>query len=165
MAYEMQIRGTQSEVKHRSPWAPALLPIITLGIYGLVWWYKINKELKEYGEAKGHDLGQNPTNSVLAVFPGGIILIPALVTFWRGTKRVMGAARLAGKEPVNGWIALILYLLIPPAFFAYLQVSLNHVWEQEAEPLPGQEGPPAHDDMPPPLPTQDDPPPPSAPQA
>jgi hypothetical protein len=157
MAYEMQIRGTQSEVKHRSPWAPALLPIITLGIYGLVWWYKINKELKEYGEAKGHDLGQNPTNSVLALFPGGIILIPALITFWRGTKRVMGAARMAGKEPVNGWIALILYLLIPPAFFAYLQVSLNHVWEQEAEPLPGQEGPPISDDMPPPLPPQDPP--------
>lgn len=157
MAYEMQIRGTQSEVKHRSPWAAALLPIITLGIYHFVWWYKINKELKAYGEAKGHDLGQNPTNSLLALFPGGIIIIPALITYWRGTKRVMGAARLAGKEPVNGWISLILYLLIAPAFWAYLQVSLNHVWEQEAEPLPGQPGPPVHDDMPPPLPPQDPP--------
>jgi hypothetical protein len=166
MAYEMQIRGTQSEVKHRSPWAAALLPIITLGIYHLVWWYKINKELKEYGEAKGHDLGQNPTNSVLALFPGGIIIVPALVTYWRGTKRIMGAARLSGKEPVNGWISLILYILIAPAFWAYLQVSLNHIWEQEAEPLPGHEGPPVRDDMPPPLPGQDDaPPPPSAPQA
>jgi hypothetical protein len=165
MAYEMQIRGTQSEVKHRSPWAAALLPIITLGIYHLVWWYKINKELKEYGEAKGHDLGQNPTNSVLALFPGGIIIIPALITYWRGTKRIMGAAQLAGKEPVNGWISLILYILIAPAFWAYLQVSLNHIWEQEAEPLPGHEGPPVSDNMPPPLPSQDDAPPPSAPQA
>jgi hypothetical protein len=157
MAYEMQIRGTQSEVKHRSPWAAALLPIITLGIYHLVWWYKINKELKEYGEAKGHDLGQNPTNSVLALFPGGIIIIPALITYWRGTKRIMGAAQLAGKEPVNGWISLILYILIAPAFWAYLQVSLNHIWEQEAEPLPGHEGPPVSDNMPPPLPPQDPP--------
>ena len=166
MAYEMKIRGTEHEVKVRSPWAVALLPIVTLGIYHLVWWYKINKELKEYGEAKGHDLGQNPTNSVLALFPGGIIIIPALITYWRGTKRIMGAAQLAGKEPVNGWISLILYILIAPAFWAYLQVSLNHIWEQEAEPLPGQEGPPVRDDMPPPLPTQDDaPPPPSAPQA
>lgn len=161
MAYEMQIRGSQSEVKVRSPWAAALLPIITLGIYHLVWWYKINKELKAYGEAKGHDLGQNPTNSVLALFPGGIIVIPALITYWRGTKRVMGAARLSGKEPVNGWISIILYILIAPAFWAYLQVSLNHIWEQEAEPLPGHEAPPAHDDMPPPLP-QNPPPPPQA---
>ena len=151
MAYEMKIRGTQSEVKVRSPWAAALLPIITLGIYHLVWWYKINKELKEYGEAKGHDLGQNPTNSVLALFPGGLIIIPALISYWSGTKRVMGAARLAGKEPVNGWISILLYLIIAPAFWAYLQVSLNHIWEQEAEPLPGQDAPPPSDEMPPPL--------------
>jgi hypothetical protein len=152
MAYEMKIRGTGSEVKVRSPWAAALLPIITLGIYHLVWWYRINKELKAYGEAKGRDLGQNPTNSLLALFPGGLIIVPALITYWRGTKRVMGAARLAGQEPVNGWIALLLYLFIAPAMWAYLQVSLNHVWEAEAEPLPGQEGPPASDPLPPKLP-------------
>jgi len=150
MAYEMKIRGTEHEVKVRNPWAVALLPIITLGIYHLVWWYKINKELKAYGEAKGFDLGQNPTNSVLALFPGGIIVIPALVSYWRGTKRVMGAAKITGQEPVSGWISIILYLLLAPAFWAYLQVSLNHVWEQEAEPLPGQEAPPASgDEMPP----------------
>jgi hypothetical protein len=157
MAYEMQLRGTKSEVKVRSPWAAALLPIITLGIYHLVWWYKINKELKQFGEAKGHDLGQNPTNSVLALFPGGIIIVPALVTYWNGTKRIMGAARLSGKEPVNGWISIILYILIAPAFWAYLQVSLNQIWEQEAEALPGHEAPPVRDDMPPPLPPQDPP--------
>ncbi|HYQ79286.1 MAG TPA: DUF4234 domain-containing protein [Solirubrobacterales bacterium] len=150
MAYEMKIRGAEQEVKVRSPWAVALLPIITLGIYHLVWWYKINKELKAYGEAKGYDLGQNPTNSVLALFPGGIIVIPALVSYWRGTKRVMGAAKITGQEPVSGWISIILYLLLAPAFWAYLQVSLNHVWEQEAEPLPGQEAPPAIGDAMPP---------------
>lgn len=150
MAYEMKIRGTEHEVKVRNPWAVALLPIVTLGIYHLVWWYKINKELKAYGEAKGFDLGQNPTNSVLALFPGGIIVIPALVSYWRGTKRVMGAAKVTGQEPVSGWISIILYLLLAPAFWAYLQVSLNHVWEQEAEPLPGQEAPPASGDAMPP---------------
>jgi hypothetical protein len=35
MAYEMQIRGSQDRVKIRSPWAAALLPIITFGIYHL----------------------------------------------------------------------------------------------------------------------------------
>jgi Domain of unknown function (DUF4234) len=155
MAYEMNIRGTQDEVKIRNPWAVALLPLITLGIYHLVWWYRINKELKAYGQAKGFDLGQNPTNSVLALFPGGLIIVPALVSYWRGTKRVMGASKIAGKEPVNGWISIILYLLLAPAFWAYLQVSLNHVWEQEAEALPGQEAPPApSDEMPPRLPDQ-----------
>lgn len=155
MAYEMKIRGTESEVKVRSPWAVALLPFITLGVYHVVWWYKINKELKAYGEAKGYDLGQNPTNSLLAVFPGIFILIPPLVSYWRGTQRVQGASKVAGREPVNGWIALLLYLFVSPGMFAYLQVSLNHIWEQEAEPLPGHEAPPSQSEMPPPAPAQD----------
>jgi Domain of unknown function (DUF4234) len=155
MAYEMKIRGTQDEVKVRSPWAAALLPLITLGIYHLVWWYRINRELRDYGQAKGYDLGQNPTNSVLALFPGGLIIVPALITYWRGTKRVMGASGLAGKEPLNGWIAIILYLLLAPGLWAYIQVSLNDIWREEAEALPGQEPPPGPAaTMPPPLPEQ-----------
>ena len=114
MAYEMQLRESEDKVKIRSPWAAALLPIITLGIYHLVWWYKINRELRDYGKAKGYDLGQNPTNSVLALFPGGLIIVPALITYWRGTKRVMGASKVAGQTPLNGWIAIILYLVISP---------------------------------------------------
>ena len=127
----MDIPNSDQKAKVRSPWAVALLPIITLGIYHLVWWYKINKEMKAFGEARGYDLGRSPMNSLLALFPGGIIIIPALITYWNGTKRVQGTSALAGREPVNGWIALILYLLIGIAFPAYLQVSLNHVWEQE----------------------------------
>lgn len=150
MAYEMKIRGTEHEVKVRNPWAVALLPIVTLGIYHLVWWYRINKELKAYGAAKGYDLGQNPTASVLALFPGGLVVIPAIVTYWRGTQRIQGASKIAGREPVSGWLSIILYLLLAPAFWAYLQVSLNGVWEQEAEPMPGGAAPPASgDDMPP----------------
>jgi polyferredoxin len=152
MAYEMNIRGTQDQVKIRSPWAAALLPFITFGIYHLVWWYRINRELRDYGNAKGYDLGQNPTNSVLALVPGFLIIVPPIVSYWRGTKRAMGASRLAGREPLNGWIAIVLYLLLAPALWAYIQVSLNEVWREEAEALPGQElPPPPADQMPPPL--------------
>lgn len=149
MAYEMKLRGTEHQVKVRNPWAVALLPIVTLGIYHFVWWYKINKELKAYGEAKGYDLGRSPTNSLLALVPGFLIVVPPLVSYYRGTKRVQGASKIAGREPVSGWITLILYLLLSPAMFAYLQVSLNNVWEQEAEPLPGQDAPAPADEMPP----------------
>jgi hypothetical protein len=152
MAYEMKIRGTEAEVKVRNPWLVVLWTIITLGIYHIVWWYKINKELKSFGEAKGYDLGQNPMNSLLALFPGFIIIIPPLVSYYRGVKRVQGAAKVAGRDPVNGWIALLLYLFIGIALPAYLQVSLNHVWTQEADPQPGQDAPPVSDEMPPPLP-------------
>jgi hypothetical protein len=148
LAYEMNIPDSDQKVKVRNPWAVALLPFITLGIYHLVWWYKVNKEMKAFGESRGYDLGRNPTNSLLALFPGFIIIVPPLVSYWRGTKRVQGAAALADREPVNGWIALVLYLFISPAMFAYLQVSLNHVWEQELNPAPGESAPPPTDSGP-----------------
>jgi hypothetical protein len=140
VAQELQIKGSRERVKLRSPWAAALLPIVTLGVYHVVWWYRINRELRDVGRARGYDLGQDPASSALALFPGALVIVPALVSYWRGTKRVQGAARVARREPVSGWIALILYLLLQPAFWAYLQSSLNDVWRTEAEPLPG--GPP-----------------------
>jgi hypothetical protein len=131
LACELKIPESAETVKVRNPWAVALLPFVTLGIYHLVWWYRINKEMKAYGESLGYDLGRNPTNSLLAVFPGGLIVVPALVTYWRGTVRVQGTEALADREPVNGWLVFVLWLIIQPAMWAYLQVSLNHVWEQE----------------------------------
>jgi len=87
---------------------------------------------------------------VLALFPGALIVIPALVTYYRGTQRVQGAAKIGGRESVNGWIVLVLYLLLAPGMWFYLQSSLNEVWEQEAEALPGQPSPPAQaEEMPP----------------
>ena len=133
MAEELQLRDGGGPVKVRNPWAVALLPFVTFGIYHLVWWYRINRELRDFGRARGRDLGQNPTASVLALFPGGLLIVPALVSYWRGTKRVQEAARVAGREPqVNSWIALILYILLAPAYWAYLQVALNDDWRTEA---------------------------------
>jgi hypothetical protein len=131
MAAELPIPESAETVKVRNPWAVALLPFATLGIYHLVWWYRINKEMKAYGESLGYDLGRNPTNSLLALFPGGLIVVPALITYWRGTNRVQGTEALADREPVNGWLVLLLWVIVQPAMWAYLQVSLNHVWEQE----------------------------------
>jgi hypothetical protein len=150
MAYELQLKSSQERVKIRSPWAAALLPIITLGIYHLVWWYRINRELRDYGRAKGYDLGQSPTNSLLALFPGGLIIVPPLISYWRGTKRIQGAAQLGGSEPPNGWIALILFFVISVGLWGYLQWSLNDLWRSEADALPGEEPPPELPDTMPP---------------
>jgi hypothetical protein len=155
VAQELEIRNTNERVKLRSPWGAALLPIITLGIYHLVWWYRINRELRDLGRAKGYDLGQNPTNSLLAAFPGGLIIVPALITYWRGGERIQGAARLAGKEPINGFIAIVLFFVIAPALWAYMQDSLNQIWRAEATALPGEPPPPElQDRMPSRLPDQ-----------
>ena len=155
MAYTLQIPGNGQRVRIRNPLAVAVLSIVTLGIYHVFWWYEINRELRDYGRAHGRDLGQSPARSAVALFPGAFIIIPPLVSAWRGTERVQGATRIANREPLNGWIALILYILIGVGWAAYLQSELNHVWRVEGVALPGEAPPPALDQaMPPPLPSQ-----------
>jgi hypothetical protein len=129
MAEVVQIPGAGSTAKIRSVFAPALLPFITLFIYLFCWWYFINRELRDFGKAKGsNELGDSPTKSVLAITLGALVIVPAIWSTVTTFKRVQAAQRLAGVEPLNGWIALILYLVISPAFYAYMQSGLNNVW-------------------------------------
>ena len=134
MAEVVDITGTEATAKIRHILAPALLPFITLGIYFFYWWYQINREMVDYGRAKGtKELGDSPVKSLLAVTLGALIIVPALVSIWNTTKRVQAAQRLTGLEPINGWIALILFVVITPAYDAYLQSGLNPVWKAQAQ--------------------------------
>ena len=127
------IAGTNERAKKRNPWGVLGLTLITLGIYLIFWWYYVNKEMVELGRAKGTDeLGDSPGTSVLALVPGFLIIVPPLVSYYRGVQRMQAAARLTGAEPANGWIALILFLVIGLAFAPYLQSCLNHVWDAQA---------------------------------
>ena len=133
MAQRVSIPGAEKPAKIRSLFAPALLPFVTFVIYLVFWWYFINREMADYGKAKGSDkLGDSPGKSVLAITLGGLIIVPAIISTINTFKRVQAAQRLAGQEQLNGWIGLILYLVIAPAFYAYLQSGLNNVWRAEA---------------------------------
>ena len=115
--------------KIRSPLVVAILSVITLGIYIVFWWYYVNRELADYCRSRSTgELGDNPTMSTLAVFPGALVVIPALCTGVTTFQRVQAAQRLTKQNPINGWIGLILYLVIFPAFFGYMQSGLNSAW-------------------------------------
>ena len=49
MADELQI-GSGS-IKRRNPWGVVLLAIVTLGIYRWVWYYMINREIRDHSGA------------------------------------------------------------------------------------------------------------------
>jgi hypothetical protein len=134
MAQEVQIPGAGSTAKIRSVFAPALLPFITFAIYLIFWWYYINREMRDFGKAKGsNDLGDSPGKSVLAITLGALIVVPAIWSTVTTFKRVQAAQRLAGVEALNGWIGLILFVVISPAFYAYMQSGLNSVWKAVGE--------------------------------
>ena len=137
MAQELLIADGGVQVKRRNPWGVLGLTLITLGIYIFFWWYYVNREMRDYGRATGHDLGQNPTNSLLALVPGSLIIIPPLISYWRGTKRAQETQRVAGASPLNGWLALILFLFLHIAFAPYIQSSLNSAWDRAVATSPG----------------------------
>jgi Domain of unknown function (DUF4234) len=140
MAEEIQIPGSDGHAKIRSPWAAALLPIITLGIYYFVWYYKINREMRDLGQARGSDkLGDSPGTSLLAITLGALIIVPAILSTVHTAQRIQKAQNLVGiPNLLNGWLSLILYILITPAFWAYQQAELHKVWRLAQTPSPAQ---------------------------
>jgi hypothetical protein len=137
LAQEVQIEGTQATAKIRSIIAVAILPIITIGVYLVVWWYKINREMADLGRVKGtNELGDSPGKSTLALFPGAFLIVPAIWTTVTTFKRIQAAQRVTGQSAINGWIGLILYLVFSPAFYAYMQSGLNSVWKAQSDVAP-----------------------------
>jgi hypothetical protein len=163
MAEEVAIAGTDSRAKLRNPLGVVGLSFITLGVYYVFWWYFINREMRDFGRARGTDLGQNPGNSVLALTLGALVIVPAIVTLWRTCDRIQRTQETAGVErPASGPIIFILLLLIGPVGIWYAQNELNKAWQAQtgagaaAPSLPASEtSEPAA--TPPPAPVEDRP--------
>jgi Domain of unknown function (DUF4234) len=153
MAYEVSAGG--ANVKIRSPWAPIGLGIITLGIYDAVWYYKINREMRDFGAVSNDRAlaATNPVASVLAVTLGALILIPPFVSYVNTVSRLQRVERLRSKDPISWGLIIVLFLasivtfgLVGLAIPYIIQQHLNGVWldydpNPSAHQVPGQ--PPA----------------------
>jgi hypothetical protein len=131
MAEQVVIPGSDYPAKIRSLWAVALLPLVTLGIYFFVWYYKVNKEMASLGRARGRsrELGDSPGKSLLAVTLGALVIVPAIISLVHTFQRIQLTQRLTREGDVlNGWIGLILYFVVSPALNAYMQSGLNESW-------------------------------------
>lgn len=134
MAEEVQIAGTQSTAKIRNPLGVIGLALITLGIYGIFWYYFINREMADYGRARGtNELGDSPGTSVLAVTLGALVIVPALLSGYNTCKRVEATQRLAGDpNPTAAGLLFVLYLFISPVALYLIQDGLNKAWQAQA---------------------------------
>lgn len=134
MAAEVAIGSTGEKAKVRNPVAVVLLSIVTLGIYGLVWYYKINKEMAAIGRDRGKsdELGDNPVTSLLAVTIGAFVIVPAIVSMVHTWQRMQATRRLAGLEPLSGVVGVILGLVLGPVLYGYEQSGLSPALERLA---------------------------------
>jgi hypothetical protein len=120
--------------KTRNIWLTWLVwPILTLGIYHLVWYYKINREARDFDEK----IAVEPTLSLLAVLIGWIIIVPPFVSIYRTGERIAQMQEDAGLErSCNGWLGLVASF-----FFSlhalYYQYELNLIWARLGQPQEG----------------------------
>ena len=125
MAEELQV-GT-SRVKIRNPFGVFALAIVTLGIYYLVWYYKVNRELRD---AAGIDV--SPIVALLAITIGWVIIVPPFVSWYRTFQRIQQAqqqARVTSEaNPILGFILYVIALYFLPFELLYAQDELNKLW-------------------------------------
>jgi hypothetical protein len=152
-----QIDAGGPAMKVRRPLTVVLLNVVTFCIYGIVWYYKINRELLDYGKAHEDDdlSASKPIRSVLAVTLGSLLIVPPLVSYVGVVRRTQRAERiatqaprsrpevlallvaswvlgLAGAAPVASTLLLVLAgvsVLAWLAAVALLQARLNAVWQ------------------------------------
>jgi hypothetical protein len=108
-------------------------PLITLGIYHFVWWYKINREARDFGD----NIKVEPMLSLLAILIGWVIIVPPFVSIYRTGGRIAKMQENAGMdESCSGLLGLLL------SFFAglhslYYQHELNRIWARLGHPQEG----------------------------
>ena len=89
MAEALQVGTTH--VKIRNPFGVFVLSIVTFGIYYLVWYYKVNRELRDAAR-----IDVSPVVALLAVSIGWFIIVPPFVSWYRTFERIQSAQRRAG---------------------------------------------------------------------
>jgi hypothetical protein len=134
MAEIVTIDGNQY-VK-RNPLGVLGLTVITLGIYGLYWYYKVNEEIKNFTK----DETISPVRSLMALIFGWLIIVPPFIAVYNTAKHVQEMEQRAGvQQQIEPALAVILLILISIVIGLYMQEHLNRVWDKAAgrqAPLP-----------------------------
>jgi hypothetical protein len=133
---QLQLPSAGIHGKRRNPFASWLgLPLITFGIYSIVWYYKTNKELNNYDRR----LDLDAVMSTLAITLGAILIVPPIVSIWRFGGRIERAQLAAGIPPITPVLLFVLYYLGFGSLYA--QIEINKIWDRYPGAVEGQQVP------------------------
>ncbi len=98
------------------------------GIYGVIWYYQLCKELGEWGRGR---IDTDPVMSTVAITIGSLVIVPVFVS-WAGTLgRIRAAQEMAGLEPrATFWGGFGRTLLFGYSYY-WLQEQLNELSERQ----------------------------------
>ena len=120
-------------MKRRNPWLVWLVwPFITLGIYHLVWYYKIHKEMAEFDRRRAVPVA----GPMLILLFLSWTLIAPLISYYNCGNRIAATQRSAGLQPTcSPVVGLLLMLFAFGSGTVYYQYELNRVVDvYQAEP-------------------------------
>ena len=97
--------------------------MITAGIYCVVWYYKINRELRDFHPA----IQVNPALALLATF----VPIAGLISLCNTGRRIGQAQQLSGLDrPCSGGLGVLACFVFGLHAVPY-QSQLNRLWAQQ----------------------------------
>ena len=113
----------------RNPLRVLGLSIITLGIYWLVWYYKINVEIQR----AENDQTMSPMRSLMAMIFGWLIIVPPFIAIYNTAKHVQSMeTRLGIQQTLEPALVLVLMIVLAVGNGVYIQEHLNRAWDAAA---------------------------------
>jgi len=110
----------------RNPLGVLGLTLITLGIYGLYWYYKVNEEIRDVTG----DQTISPGRSLLAVIPGAFLIVPPFIAYYNTANHIALMEREHSiSNEISPALTVVLGLVIWIGMGAYVQEHLNRVWD------------------------------------
>lgn len=99
-------------------------PLITLGIYHFVWWYKINREARDLSP----EIEVEPALSVVAITLGALIIVPPWVSIYKTGDRINRMQAIAGLPPTCSAVLGLIASFFFGLHSLYYQSELNKIW-------------------------------------
>jgi drug/metabolite transporter (DMT)-like permease len=122
----------------RNPLGVLGLSFITLGIYFLVWYYKVNDELRRVEK----DETISPMRSLMAMLFGWLIIVPPFIAIYNTAKHVQAReARLGIQQTLEPALTVLLLFLFSIGNGIYVQEHLNRGWDADPAMVAGGPSP------------------------
>ena len=111
--------------KIRNIWLVWLVwPLITFGIYHVVWWYKINREARDLDVY----IDVSPAIAVVAITLGALVIVPPWVSIFKTGERISKVQSAAGLPPSCSGILGLVASFFLGLHALYYQHELNKIW-------------------------------------
>ena len=117
--------GGEQSIFLEEPSKVWLLTLVTFGIYGIIWYHKVQEELGRWSNGQ---IEVNPTNSVLAITIGVCAcLIPTFMSYAGTAERVRTAQQMAGLPPTATAGGFIGRMFLASFGIYWMQEQLNEL--------------------------------------